>query len=312
MGRLSDLSTNPVITEYAQGAAQSMIQPVADFLAPPVEVSKQVGKYKVYDEKSRFHIADTKRALGGRATELRFDVSDATYDCTPHSIDVPIDNLEELEHEGLESAFQEGAIAAAEQAALSHESDVISAALTSVGAGTDLNAAEASTVDLVDKIDEQILEILKVAKYGSLMGIGVLFGASAFRRFKNHNKVRARFNAGKRSSQLITPTIDDAMGLLLGNPEARISYCVKDANGPGEAESTSFLMDEAVLIFARLASPTRRDPSFMKTFRLRGNWMVPGSYTRDDERVQVAKFDWSEDVVVTNSSACARLNFNAS
>jgi hypothetical protein len=46
----------------------------------------------------------------------------------------------------------------------------------------------------------------------------------------------------------------------------------------------------------------------MKTFRLMNKFMVPGSYMRDDGRVEVAKFDWSEDVKVTNSAACVRLN----
>jgi hypothetical protein len=62
-----------------------------------------------------------------------------------------------------------------------------------------------------------------------------------------------------------------------------------------------------VLVFARKDAPTRRDPSFMKTFRLMNKFMVPGSYMRDDGRVEVAKFDWSEDVQVTNA-ACVRLN----
>ena len=35
--------------------------------------------------------------------------------------------------------------------------------------------------------------------------------------------------------------------------------------------------------------------------------MVPGSYVRDDNRVEVAKFDWSEDVQVTNSGVAKRL-----
>jgi len=65
-----------------------------------------------------------------------------------------------------------------------------------------------------------------------------------------------------------------------------------------------------VLVFARLANPTRRDPSFMKTFRLNGQFMVPGSYMREDNRVEVAKFDWSEDIQVTNSAAAVRLNIS--
>ena len=49
----------------------------------------------------------------------------------------------------------------------------------------------------------------------------------------------------------------------------------------------------------------------MKTFRLMNKFMVPGSYMRDDGRVEVAKFDWSEDVQVCNSAAAHRLNITA-
>jgi hypothetical protein len=44
----------------------------------------------------------------------------------------------------------------------------------------------------------------------------------------------------------------------------------------------------------------------MKTFRLRGQFMVPGSYMKEDGRGEVAKFDWSEDVQVTNAAAVVR------
>ena len=49
----------------------------------------------------------------------------------------------------------------------------------------------------------------------------------------------------------------------------------------------------------------------MKTFRLMNKFMVPEFYMRDDGRVEVAKFDWSEDVRVTNSAAVRRLNVSA-
>jgi hypothetical protein len=83
---------------------------------------------------------------------------------------------------------------------------------------------------------------------------------------------------------------------------------IYDATAEGLAESVNFLLDSTVLVFARKEAPSRRDPSFMKTFRLMNRFMVPGSYMRDDGRVEVAKFDWSEDVKVTNSAACVRLN----
>ena len=44
MSRLSDISASPVLREFAQGAAQSAIMPVADFLAPTIEVPTSVGR----------------------------------------------------------------------------------------------------------------------------------------------------------------------------------------------------------------------------------------------------------------------------
>ena len=76
MSRLSDISSSPVLREFAQGAAQSAIMPVADFLAPTIEVPTSVGRYKRYTEKDRFRIPNTLRTIGGRATELRFEVTD--------------------------------------------------------------------------------------------------------------------------------------------------------------------------------------------------------------------------------------------
>jgi hypothetical protein len=315
MSRLSEISASPTLREYAQGAAQDAIMPVADFLAPTVEVATSVGRFKRYNEKNRFRIPSTLRTLGGRATELRFEASDATYNCEPHALDYPVDNLEQLEAEGLEDMLREGVTAVAEMAALSHESSVISAALEAVGSGTSKtwNAA----ADPVSDVDDAILAVIKAAKYGSLMGVGVLFGATAWKIFKNQDKVRGRFvvgnGTGKESGKLglAVPTEQSATQMFIGTPEVKTSYMIYDTAPEGKAESISFLLDSTVLVFARKAAPTRRDPSFMKTFRLMNKFMVPGSYMRDDGRVEVAKFDWSEDVQVTNSTACVRLNVAA-
>lgn len=311
MSRLGDISASPVLREFAQGAAQSAIMPVADFLAPTVEVPTSVGRYKKYTEKDRFRIPSTLRSIGGRATELRFEVSDETFNCEPHALDYPVDNLEKLESEDLENALREGAVAVAEVAALSHEKSVIDAALGAAGAGT--GKVWGAAADPVADVDAAILEVIKAAKYGSLMGVGVLFGASAWVLFKNQDKVRGRFvigNGGK-GGNLAVPTEDNAGQLFVGTPQVRTSYMVFDSAAPGVAEEVRFLLDATVLVFARRPNPTRRDPSFMKSFRLMGKYMVPSSYMRDDGRVEVAKFDWSEDVRVTNSAAVKRLNVSA-
>ncbi len=310
MSRLSDISASPTLREFAQGAAQSSIMPVADFLAPTVEVPTSTGRFKKYTEKHRFHIPDTLRTLGGRAAELRFEVSDETFNCEPHALDYPVDNLEQLESEGMENMLREGATAVAEVAALAHEKSVIDAALAAIGAGT--GKTWNSSADPIADVDDAILAVIKAAKYGSLMGVGVLFGATAWKIFKNQEKVRGRFvvgtGGGKASLGLAVPTEQSASQMFVGTPDVRTSYMIYDAAAEGLAESVNFLLDSTVLVFARKEAPSRRDPSFMKTFRLMNRFMVPGSYMRDDGRVEVAKFDWSEDVKVTNSAACVRLN----
>ncbi len=312
MSRLSDISASPTLREYAQGAAQDAIMPVADFLAPTVEVATSVGRFKKYDSRNRFRIPNTLRSLGGRATELKFDVSDATYNCEPHALDYPVDNLEQLEASGLEDMLREGITAVSEVAALSHEATVISKALEATGAGSDLTWNSAA--DPVSDIDGVILDVIKAARYGSLMGVGVLFGASAWRLFKNQAQVRGRFVVGNGTGRnsgnlgLAVPTEQSASQMFLGSPEVKTSYMIYDTASAGLDADIQFLLDSSILVFARKAAPTRRDPSFMKTFRLMNRFMVPGSYVRDDGRVEVAKFDWSEDVQITNSAACVRLN----
>jgi len=317
MSRLSEISSSPTLREFSQGAAQSSIMPVADFLAPTVEVPTSTGRFKMYTEKNRFRIPSTLRTLGGRASELRFEVSDATFNCEPHALDYPVDNLEQLEAQGLENTLREGAVAVAEVAALAHEKSVIDAALAAVGAGT--NKAWTSGADPVADVDDAILAVIKAAKYGSLMGVGVLFGATAWKIFKNQEKVRGRFVIGngggggpKGKLGLAVPTEESAGQMFIGTPNVRTSYMIYDDAAEGLAEDIQFLLDSTVLVFARKDAPTRRDPSFMKTFRLMNKFMVPGSYSRDDGRVEVAKFDWSEDVRVTNSAACVRLNVSDS
>ena len=256
MSRLSSLSANVMMQQFALGAEQSAVQPVADFIAPPVEVGTSVGSYKSYDEKNRFHIPNTLRALGGRATELRFEASDNTYNCSPHALDYPIDNLEAIESAPLENMLREGAIACAEVGGLSHEKTVIDAALAAAGAGTDVNATVATT-DLVDLIDIQIANVILAAKYGSLMNVGVVMGTQAYRRLKNHPLVRSRFTIGTGTNRSngrsggntgaaasINPSVDDLAGLFMGNPDVKVSFMCHDTAGPGEDASMGFLLTD--------------------------------------------------------------------
>ena len=295
--RLQSIGQNPTVVEYAQGAAQSAISRVADFLAPTVPVASPTGRYKQYDQKHRFNLVETARALGGPAVRIGWDASDATYNCAPHAIDVPVDYQEEA---AMENAMMEAADLAAEVGALSHEKEVIDTAVAALTAAT---PSWGSSADPVKSIDEYILSVLKAARYGGMMGVRVLFGADLLVDLKNHPKVKGRVVTGKGRSGVAQVDEVAIQQMLVGKPECRISTMVYDAAGAGKDDDINFLLGSSMLIFAAKQSPTRRDPSFMKTFRLRGEWMKPGTYQTEDERGEVAKFDWSSDVKVTNSAA---------
>lgn len=129
--------------------------------------------------------------------------------------------------------------------------------------------------------------------------------------FKNHAKVRSMLPVGRKSDNLQIVDMNSARSLLLGTPETRVSFMAYDSAPEGKTANPAFILGSKVLIFARHKSPTRRDPSFMKTFRLNNRYMVPGSYDTPDGRGEVAKFDWSEDPRVTNATAGFLLNVSA-
>lgn len=302
--KLSSLSSNAELRAYAQGTARQNISQVAEFLAPEVPVSKSVGHFKKYDDKHRFRVPNTRRSVGGKATVLEFNVSDATYNCSPHAIDVPVDKLEALEVAEAMDLIKEGADDAAEVAGLAHEQAVIEKALTAAGAGTNHNFELAAT-DPVKIIDDAILQVAKAAKHSNLMEIGVLFGPTAFLRYKHNAKVKDQKKGGGKT---VAINLEDVVALQIGGVDARMSTMLLDTAAEGLDQDIEFMLDDTILIFIRKANPTRRDPSFMKTFRLRSGILAPRVYEREDGRVDVAAFDWSEDVQVTNELAVIRIN----
>lgn len=303
MSKLASISKDPVLVEYSQGASQSATSTVADFLAPTVPVGTSVGRFKKYTAKSRFRIPDTRRAIGGRATQIGFSAEDGNFNCDPHALDFPIDNLEQVESDGLMNLMQEGADICSQVGALSHEKTVVDMALAELGAGTALSIG--ANDDIIAQIDANVLSVIKAAKMGAFMNVGVIFGAGAWRVAKNHASVRGRLLANGKNV-LANVNLDDFGSMLISKCESRVSLMCFDDAPEGLPEDIEFVLDGDIIVFARTQSPTRFDPSFMKTFRLRNQWMKPGTYMRDDGRVEVAKFDWSEDVQVCNPNAGIR------
>ncbi len=307
MGRLANLGSNPTIIQYAKGASQAAIAKIAEFLAPTVDVATMTGQYKVYDAKHRFKLPKSQRSVGGRAVQLGFDATDASFNLKANALDAPIDIQESMASEDMESAMMEAADLVAETAGLIHEKSTVDTAVAALVAETpDFSAS----IDPIKFIDEQILAVLKATKSGSTMEIGILMGATCLLKLKNHPLVTKRIINGKGANNVAVVNEQALKDMFIGNPEVKSSFMVFDDSAEGLAEDIKFLLDTSMIVFARKSNPTRRDPSFMKTFRLRGKWMVPGTYVRDDGREEVAKFDWHEQIAVTNSAAAKLITPN--
>jgi len=297
------------LIEYSQGAAMNAAAPLASFIAPPVNVSATTGKFKHYDEKHRFCVPDSDRAEGGRATVVSFSATDKNFNTGDHAYDFPVD-IGKYTGADFDAVFKEGADTIAQFASLSHERKVINLALAAAGAGTPTVWSGDSQIDPIPVINAKIRLLLLNAAYGSAMTLGMVFGCNAWMKFSQNKYVAGKFVVGAGGNGGVSfaiPTEDNASQLFLGNPRLKTSMLVLDSAPAGKAKNMSFLLDDDVLLFTRLDSPTRFDPSFMKTFRQSGQWMKPGTYTRDDGRVEVAKFDWSEDTQVCNDEGIERL-----
>lgn len=305
---MATLSSDPMLTTYAQDYSQQNVSLAADFIAPTVEVPELVFQYKKYDSKTRYRRVKTKRAVGGKATRIGFDATDATKKLVPRALDFPFDNLEGKNAQQLMNLARYGVRMISEAATLDHEAEVLALAQAQATANTPINSNfTSSSVDPVDLIEEHVLEIKKAARNGAQ--IKILWGTTALRRFKNNAKVLSRFNGNKTSQKV--PTMEEIRAMILLNPEMMVSDIVLDSAPEGKDPSIDFIMTNQIWIFASNSAAGTMDPSFMKTFRLEGEWMKSGQYTSDDDRDTVLKMDWTGDPEVTNSAVIKQINANA-
>lgn len=307
MGKLSNFGTNPTLREYMQGAARQAISPFQEFVAPTVPVPSMTGKIKRWDEKSPLIIPSTRRGLTGKAAIIDFGVNDTNFELSANSLDCPVDKIL-IEDEGVMDVLKEAADITAQVSSLASHKETIDLALAAVGAGTNKNV-NAAGIDLVDEVDAQIGQVILGTKgFAPLMVIRILWGFTAWRRFKNHASVRDRFKSNSKKDAT-NIGLADVASLFCVPVEQKLSTVVIDENVNKDAVSAKFLLDDSLLVFACCPSPTRYDTSFMKTLRKRGAYMAPRFYERDDKRVEVAGFDWNEQILAANAAAAKRLNW---
>lgn len=313
-GRLAQLATSPLLTQFAISASQRAIRPIGQFLAPICEVPDINFRYKIYTEKNRYRIPSSKRDVSGKVARIGFTADDASATLEPNALDFPIPNVDGLSDEGLGYSIQEAQTVLADVSALSLENEIITTATAALTSGAVSLAYSTNTNDPIGDatagLDVVALNVVKAAKNGA--PVKILFGTNAFRLFRNNALVRGRYivaaSRGGGSVGTVSPNITEVGALLMTNPEVQISMFVVDTSAQGTTESISFLLDTKVIVFASNSTPNRMDPSFMKTFARMGGFFRPGAYMTEDERDQVLKMDWTTLPKITNTVAAQMIN----
>lgn len=303
----SAATRNTHLSNYAFGIGQDFKSSLARFLASIVPTGTSGGQYKNYGDKNAFQIYETLRALGGQNKRIEFEASDPFFNCRPRGLEIGIDDEEKKKagDAGVQQ-LQEAKVKTLVQAsALSHEYDVIQAALNGLAPTGGVGAWSDAAVDPVDQIDGLIEAITTT---GGMMPNRIVFGLGAWRVFRNHPKVIAR----QPGAQLIGVNESQAAQMTL-NPgiEIRVGVLSRDTKKFGAAANKVNLVGGEVIIFYGSDSPTAFDPSFMKTFMPSAAGVDAVMEYRDEKcNSDVYKTNWSDDIKVISTALARRITLS--
>lgn len=302
MSTRTALVLNQTLTNYAYGLEQDIRSAIADFVAPICSVGTPLGQFKKFDDKNAFIIYNSARALGGPATRVKFDASDDTFNCKPQALEAPIDDGERAP-DGDDLALEQARIRSlVVNAVAGREYRVMAAAQAAATAVAGKGNWSSANVDPIEQIDEQI-ESLAITM--GMMPNCILFGIGALRILRHNPKVIARFPG----AAVVGVSLQQVAALLL-NPaiDARVGVLSKDTTKLGQTKVAANIVGSECWIFYGSPVPTQFDPSFMKTFTVRGGSVTAVYQYRDDScRSDVYSVDWSEDIRAVGTSCVKRI-----
>lgn len=297
---------NKALTSYARGlsAEYAKRNSLADWLAPVVETGASYGNYIEWSDKNSMQAINAARAIGGKRRRLTVEGTNAVFNCQPRGLEVPLDAAEGDLVADMELLRQAKLSSLIGTAIRSRENDVLTAIKAGLSATGSIGVWSSASNDPIAEIDGVIETI------GNAIGAmpnRIVFGLSAWRVFRNHAKVTARFSGVSAGI-----SAEQAGGLFM-NPgmELRIGTLSKDTAKFGAAKSAANIVGGEVFIFFGEEIPTKDDMSFAKTFRVRADAVTAVREYQDDEaNSTILAVDWSEQVKVTNAAAGGRITLS--
>jgi hypothetical protein len=310
MARQTSAAINYVLTAYAQGLANDLLQTskVVEALCPTVNVTGASGGYKTFSDRNSFTAYNTQRGLGGTAKRILFDATDGSFNAEPQALEVTVDQHERaLADAGGNPLAQElldqGKIRALlNGTALSHLDKIVQFVLANTTAAAGRGGWSSPDVDPIDQLDEQ-LENLSI-DVGSVSNINLVLSTGAWRALRDHKLVKARCTG----VQVSGITMDQLSNMLLFPVNVVIGAVSKVNTKEGNAVAKTSVVGANAILTYSVPNATPYDPSAFKCFTTGvGNVNAVRTYQDPSLRFDVHAVDWSEDIKKTSALSVKRL-----
>jgi hypothetical protein len=300
---MKGISFDVQLTTFAHGIAPDYTKALAEIMAPQCIAPAAAGQYIKFDDDQAFRAVDTRRALGGKGHRLTIDSTAPTFNCSPHSIEIPTDvfEYEKVGEAGIQMLREAKIRTLVSRNALSREKRVYDAyaagTAAEAGLGTWTNAAK-------DPIDELNSIVVALATETGNSDIHLVIDINSLQQAGKHPKVLARmpgadlinFSAERLAKALILPVIVHvgAMPIAL---EKEGKAAAKGVIGTGK-----------VYAFLTQPNPSPFDPSAAKTFTTNLGQVQGVGYYEEKPFAEVNYLAWSEDIKMTGAKCVKRID----
>lgn len=273
---MSDWHIDTALSNISIGYFDTELKPIAEAIAPIVDVGKQSDAYYRWTKGDFFRIPDTKRSPKTNPKRVEFTVTTQNYNALNYALgaEIPFEQLgnadEALE---LETSFTKGIV---QLLGIDWENRVASLVTCGTNAGSYVQlSASAVPYRWSDKANSDPVSDVRTAQNFILQNTGqkpncMIVGYNVHQALVDHPDFIDRI---KYTTQALRVNVEAAIAGIFGVEKYVVGDKVKNTGTEGLSNNFGFVWGNNVVLAHVAKAPGRGVPSFMYSFR----W-VPGKF----------------------------------
>lgn len=291
------------LTNFAHGIAPEYTNPLAEKMAPQCVAPAAAGQYVAFDDDEAFRYIDTRRALGGKGARILLLSTSPTFDCAPHSIEIPTDvfEYEKVGEAGMPLLREAKIRTLVSRNALSREKRVFDAYAAGTSAESGLGVWTDDDKDPIAEIDSIIADL---ATATGQRGINLTIGLGAFQQIRKHPKVLGRMPG----ADLATLTVERLKSLLVLPVNIDIAMMPIATQKTGKAATKAVIGTDKIYAYISQPNPSPFDPSAAKTFTTRMGQVQGVGFYEEKPFAEINYLSWSEQIKMTGTQCVKRID----